>query len=99
MIIKFYCTKHCADFEKSEEQLRTEHVITHCPYCGQKLLVSNLNEIVTADVNTQVKNFIDQWVKERGWDYVIDLVKRNRDRPIIGKLYVDELHRRGFNIK
>lgn len=98
MLIKFFCDNHCFDFTKDELELNQERAITHCPFCGQKLHIVNLDEIVYQDIEERVKNNIDKWVKEIGWDNVIDLIKRNREQSCV-RLYIKELQERGFKIK
>jgi hypothetical protein len=99
MIIKFSCSKHCLDFEKTEEQLRTERAITHCPFCGEKLHIQNLNDVVASDMNKQVKEYIDKWFKELGIEGTIELVERNKDQAACYRLYKEELEKRGFKVK
>ena len=95
MRIKFYCDKHCLDFKKTEEELQTERAITHCPFCGDKLHILNLNDIVATDIEIKVKNNIDKWGKELGLEGCIELVERNSNYAI-SRLYHQELKRRGW---
>jgi hypothetical protein len=100
MIIKFYCDKHCADFTKDELELIYQgQSFKYCAFCGGRLHIENLVEVVKQDIDTKIKNNIDKWQKERGWDYVIDLVKKYRDYYAVGRLYIEELRKRGFKIK
>jgi len=98
MRIKFSCSKNCANFTKSEEQLRVEKVITHCPFCGQKLTIQNLEEVVLLDCEIKIKEYIDLWASIIGWDNTLDLILKHKEEAI-GRLYVAELNRRGFKIK
>jgi len=98
MKIKFSCSKHCQDFERTEEQLRAEHPITHCPFCGEKLKITNLEEIILLDCEIKIKEYIDLWVSIIGWDNTLDLILKHKDEAI-GRLYIAELNRRGFKIK
>jgi hypothetical protein len=99
MIIKFYCDKHCADFTKDElELIYQKQSFNYCSFCGGKLHIQNLVEIVKQDIDTKVRANIDKWFKEVGVDNTIDLIKRNKEQAC-ARLYFDELKRRGFNIK
>lgn len=99
MIIKFSCKNHCLDFEKDElEIIEQSQSFTHCAFCGEKLAITNLTEIVESNIEKRVSNNIDKWVKTNGWDYVIDLVKRYKNYGAVGQFYVDELEKRGFKI-
>jgi uncharacterized protein YuzB (UPF0349 family) len=100
MIIKFYCDKHCADFTKDElEVIEQGQSFTHCAICGGKLHILNIDEVVDFDLQARVKSNINKWVKLYGWDYVIDLVKKYKDYYAVGRLYIEELQKRGFKIK
>lgn len=99
MIIKFSCSKHCLDFEKTEEELRNEKVITHCPYCGDKLRILNIEDVVKSDIDTQVKNYIDKWFKELGIEGTIEMIERNKNQEASYRLYKTELEKRGLKLK
>jgi hypothetical protein len=97
MLIKLEC-RICGGFlEIDDKELNENHKI--CPLCNGKMEVKNLDELVKFDVETQIKNNIDKWQKQFGWDYVIDLVKKYKDYYAVGRLYVEELEKRGFKIK
>jgi len=99
MIIKFYCDKHCADFTKDELELIYQgQSFKYCAFCGGKLHIENLIEVVKQDIDTRVGVNIDKWFREIGVDNTIDLIKRNKGQAC-ARLYFDELKRRGFNIK
>jgi hypothetical protein len=98
MIIKFFCDKHCQDFERTEEQLMELKPITHCPYCGQKLHIINLHEIVEADVETKINQYLDKMLKELGGDETLSLIERNKNQSCY-RLYKEEMIKRGFIIK
>jgi hypothetical protein len=98
MLIKFYCDKHCADFTKDELELIYQgQSFNYCAFCGGRLHIENLVEIVKQDIDTRVRNNIDKWFKEIGADNTIDMIKRNKDQAC-ARLYFDELRRRGFTI-
>jgi len=98
MIIKFYCDNHCGDFTKDELELDYQNQsFRYCAFCGEKLRIENLTDIVQQDIEIKVRKNISNWFKEIGVDNTIDLVKRNKNQPC-AKLYLDELQRRGFNI-
>jgi uncharacterized protein YuzB (UPF0349 family) len=98
MIIKFYCNNHCGDFTKDElELIYQKQSFRYCAFCGEKLIIENLTEIVQQDTKIKVRNNINTWFNEIGVDNTIDLVKRNKNQPC-AKLYLDELKQRGFNI-
>lgn len=98
MIIKFSCSKHCLDFEKTEEELRAEHVITHCPYCGEKLHIQNLNEVLESDLYAQANETLDKYLKELGGDETLSLMERNKTQACY-RIYKDILIKRGFIVK
>jgi len=98
MIIKFYCEKHCADFQKTEEELRNQKVITNCPFCGQKLRIQNLNEIITLDTEQTVKEYVDLWFLKMGIEYTIELIERHKDLAVY-RLYKAEIEKRGFKLR
>jgi hypothetical protein len=101
MDIRFKCENPTCDveFEKTEEEIRLNpEGLRICWKCGHKLSIINTEEIVETDIDTQVKNNIDKWQKEIGWDNTIDLIKRSGNSAI-ARLYFEELRKRGFNIK
>lgn len=99
MIIKFSCDKHCADFTKDELELIYQgQGFNYCSFCGGKLHINNLVEIIQQDLETRVRNNINKWFGEIGVDNTIDLIKRNKNQAC-ARLYFEELKRRGFNIK
>jgi len=98
MKIKFYCKNHCADFEKTEEELKSEKVITHCAFCGEKLRIMNLDEVVKQDIYTQAKEYLDRWVRELGLEGCIELVERHKNQACY-RIYKEILKERGFKLK
>jgi len=98
MIIKFYCKNHCADFDKDDIELQYQNQsFRYCAFCGEKLQVENIVEIVIYDLRLRIKNNINKWVKEIGMDNVIDLLKRNKNTPSY-KFYKEELESRGLKL-
>ena len=95
MKIKFSCSKHCLDFEKTEEELQNEKVITHCPFCGEKLHILNLEEVVKKDIDTEVKDNLKKWFNELGIEGTIELIERH-DNLAVQRLYKQELRKRGL---
>lgn len=98
-MIKLNCKICDYSFDVTEQEFR-EHpeLYKYCFLrCGGENKITNLNEVLTTDIETTVKNNIIKWVKEIGWDNTIDIIKRNSNYAI-QRLYLQELKRRGFNI-
>jgi len=93
MIIKFSCSNHCLDFQKTEEELCQERPITHCPWCGEKLHIENISEVVNADIKKRVKEGTDKGLRECGIEGFIELIERQPDGKV-KKLYIEELKQR-----
>jgi hypothetical protein len=93
MIIKFYCKNHCLDFEKTSEELCQEKVITHCPYCGLKLQISNMDEVVAKDIEQQIERYVSKCLREFGLEGTIEAIEHLQNQTI-KNLYQDELRRR-----
>ena len=99
-MIKLTCKQCYYSYEITEqEMIDNGELHTHCLLCGGENEIKNLNEILEKDIYTKVKEYVDLWVKEFGWDYTIDLIKKYKDVYAVGRLYVEELKRRGINIK
>jgi len=99
MIIKFTCIKCGNNFTKDELELIYQgQSFNYCAFCGGKLHIENLVEIVKQDIDTRVRANIDKWFREIGVDNTIDMIKRNKNQAC-ARLYFDELKRRGFTIK
>ena len=94
MKVKFFCNNHCLDFEKTEVELQKEKVITHCPFCGEKLRILNLEEILTTGIEEEVKRNTDKWLNTLGIEGTIELIERNKEYSV-SRLYEQELRRRG----
>lgn len=98
MIIKFYCKNHCADFDKDSIELEYQNQsFRKCAFCGEKLQIENLKDIVLLDIKIKVKNNITKWANEIGMDNVIDLLKRNSNQACF-KFYKEELESRGIKL-
>ena len=99
MKIKFFCDNHCADFEKDEiELIYQNQIFKFCSFCGEKLKILNLDEVITQDLQEKIKNNINKWFNQIGIDNTLDLIQRNRNASC-SRLYIEELQKRGFNIK
>lgn len=97
MTIKFFCDNgHW--FHKTEQELRQEaHSCRFC-WCGEKLHIKNVEEVIIFDLEERVKNNIDKYFKELGIEGTIELIERNNNSYCY-KLYKSELERRGFKLK
>jgi len=71
---------------------------THCLFCGFKIEVTNLSEVIDRDLNIQIKQYIDKWIKSEGIEGCIELVERNKNQACY-RLYKEELEKRGFKVK
>jgi hypothetical protein len=101
-MIKLCClNENCEYCFKVSEKEFTDNpqYYVRCLVCGSKIKVVNLEEVVKFDIENQIKENIDKWQKQFGWDYVIDLVKKYKDYYAVGRLYLKELKRRGFTIR
>ena len=97
MIIKFYC-KNGHYYEVDEAKLIAEPQSHRYCYCGEKLSISNLEDIVKKDLYTQAEEYINRWIKEIGGDETLSLVQRHRDQSCY-RIYKEILQRKGFIIK
>ena len=94
MIIKFICINgHRVEIEESE---LSEVEGNYC-WCGEPLRVENLDEIVAYDVEERAEKHLNNWVAERGWDNVIDMIKKCK-LPKVKEIYIRILQRKGFKI-
>jgi len=98
MIIKFYCINHCNDFTKTEEELQRERVITHCASCGQKLLISNLPDIIENDIYILAEKNLNKYITELGIEGAIELLERNREQSCY-RIYKALMEKRGLKLK
>jgi len=91
MIIKFSCKNNCQNFTKTDKQLEEDKFVLHfCPYCGEKIHIDNLPDIVLADSIQKVRENIRKW----GLEYSLEIVKRNLTMPGIN-LYIEEFKSKG----
>ncbi len=95
MIIQFSCINHCLDFEKTSEELQTEKVITHCPYCGEHLSVMNIDVVVAKDIRKQVENYVTECYKSMGLEGTLEAVERLQNKTV-QQYYKNELKKRGL---
>ena len=99
-MIKLICQSCGYSYSVSEAELKdSAEYHSVCLLCGGHIEVENTKEVVQYDVEERVKNNIDRWVKDFGWDNVIDMIKRHSSSYAVGRLYIEELKRRGFAIK
>jgi len=99
MLIKFICDKCNNSFNKSELAIKQQNQsFRFCAYCGNKLRIENIKDVVKEDTLKTVKQNINKWFKEIGIEATIELIERHLDLPYID-LYVKELNKRGFKIK
>jgi len=99
MIIKFTCNNHCADFQKDEIELISESRSQRfCAFCGEKLTITNLDEIVAYDIDKRAEEYINKWLKEMGGDETLSLVQRHVSHSCY-RIYKEILQRKGFIIK
>jgi hypothetical protein len=97
MIIKFYCKKgHYSEIE--EAKLIAEPQSHRYCYCGEKLSISNLEDIVEKDIYIRAEEYINKWLKEIGGDETLSLVQRNKNQSCY-RIYKEILEKRGFKIK
>jgi thioredoxin reductase len=93
MIIKFSCKNRCLDFAKTEEELRNEKVITHCPYCGEKLSVQNIDEVVNDDIQKIIESNVTAYYRTMGLEATAEMIDRLKDGKV-KNLYQTELRKR-----
>ena len=93
MLIKFSCKNHCLDFEKTSEELQTEKVITNCPYCGEKLSVTNLDQVVAEDIRRQVEAYVTESYKINGLEGTLEIIERLQNKTV-QQYYKNELKKR-----
>jgi hypothetical protein len=95
MIIKFSCKNHCFDFEKTEKELCQEKAITRCPWCGEKLQVENLKEVVDEDIQKLIEQYVTSALKDLGWEGTIEAVEHLQNERT-KQYYQIELRKRGL---
>jgi len=100
MDIRFKCSNPICDveFEKTEEEMKLNpEGLRFCWKCGKKLSIVNTEEIVETDIQTQVKNNLDSWIKEMGLEGAWELIERNSYSPM-ARLYFEEFRKRGIDL-
>jgi hypothetical protein len=100
-MIRLKCiNENCGySYEVSENEIKEYgQYHTKCLICGSKLQVTNLEEIVEKDLETQVKENLDKWFKELGIEATIEMCERNSNN-VCYRLYKTELEKRGFKLK
>jgi len=63
--------------------------------CGGENEIINLEEVLTTDIETTIKNNIIKWGRELGIEGCIELIERNNTYAI-QRLYLQELKRKGW---
>jgi hypothetical protein len=96
MIIQFSCDNGHY-FEKDEIELIIEKQSNRYCWCGNKLHLKNLDNIVKLDIERRIKNNLNKWFVESGIEATIELLERNEKYPIT-KLYIEELKKRGLKV-
>jgi len=96
MKIQFYCDNHCSDFEKNEKELRNAtQSFRYCPYCGLKLKIRNLNNVVEKDLYIRANEYLNKWLNELGIEGTLELIERNKDCAC-NRIYEDLLKQKGL---
>lgn len=103
-MIKLICINNKCEYSyRVTESELTEYPQYHktCLVCGSKMKISkeSLEKIVSADVDTQVKDFINKWFNELGIEGTIEMIERHKNQEVCYRLYKAELERRGFKLK
>jgi hypothetical protein len=100
-MIKLKCSNDkCGySYELTEIELRENgNYYVFCFVCGAKNKVTNIEEIVEKDLETQVKENVDLWFKKLGVEYTLEMCERNKN-SVCYRLYKTELEKRGFKLK
>jgi hypothetical protein len=94
MIIKFACPKGCMHYEKEEND--SQVALRYCSFCGAKMRLANLDEMVIEEIKKDVKLKVDKWMRELGIEGCIEVIERESTRPFI-KFFYQELQSRGLD--
>jgi predicted RNA-binding protein Jag len=87
MTIKLTC-KHCDyTIERKQEDLEYSK---YCSKCGQQLKVENLDDIVSQDIQTQVRQHLHEWFNTMGIEGTIEMIERNKEQGS-AKFYIELL--------
>jgi len=103
MMIKLVCLNKdtCGfSYQVTEKELREySQYHSHCFLCGSKLEVAkeSIKETVKTDLEKQINERLDQYIKEMGLEGCWELLQRNKDYPIT-RLFIEEFRRR-LNVK
>jgi len=99
MMIHLLCT-HCKyEYDITPDELKEDGELhSFCFICRGKIEVTNLSEVIDRDLNIQIKQYIDKWIKSEGIEGCIELVERNKNQACY-RLYKEELEKRGFKVK
>ncbi len=96
MNIKFSCNKHCADFEKTKEELIEQNqTFKFCPYCGEKFSIENLDDIVMDDLNKKTREHLQEYFNKLGIEATMEMIARV-DNKVIKEMYNDLLRKKGL---
>ena len=96
-IIKYTC-HICNDFfSKTEEQIIAEKKSNRLCHCGGKLHIDilDLNKIVDDLIKQEVSTNINNWAKENGLEWTVELIERTAEGKV-KEYYIDELKKRGL---
>lgn len=95
-MIKFICKKCGNTFEKEEfEIIEQGQSFRFCAYCGNKLSIENLSDVVKDDLDKRVKNNLNRYMNTLGIEGTIELVERNKNIACT-RLYIDLLKEKGL---
>lgn len=94
MKVKFTC-KNSHYFEKTEEEIKnTNQPFRYC-FCGEKLSVQNIEEIVILDIQNSIVEHTTNRIVKLGLEGFVEAVEHLQDGKI-KELYREELKRRGI---
>jgi hypothetical protein len=68
-----------------------------CLLCKSQLKVDNLEEIVRVDIDTEIRNNVDTYIKIFGIEGAWELIERNKNQAC-ARLYFEEFKRRGIDL-
>ena len=93
MMIKLQCKSCLYKYEVTEAEIKDNGELhRYCLNCGGEMKVTNLDEIVKKDLETQVKENLKKWFNQYGIEFTIEFVERN-NIPAVRRLYIEELRR------
>jgi|GEM_PF-6466049 len=94
MILKFSCINHCLDFEIDSKEL-TNQSFRFCSYCGEKMKIENMNEVVSEIIIETVKRNTDEGLRHMGVEGFLEAVEKLTNEKT-KKLFQTELKNRGI---